>query len=676
MKKRLTKLNLYSKHFDNKESPLNFQEKKTAFILKLILSGAFYDQIFAPKFDDFQSVENDINDLSNNKKYLYTLIFRELKDYNYQELIEVLEKMIDPGKIIEKKYERDFELLTIKLSDIESVRKILFVITPSIKRNNEIPLITYIKKKENNEEEKKVFIKLTKAPEYTYTLSFYDVNKGGEIDINKDSINLSYIIPNYEELIKTNFVTDSYVNRSANYFRKYARYTSVLPKSKMLDKFMALIFGPKYEMVAEEINKGNNNNNSKEKKYSHYIGFQSFEFDNYYGSNLGNFDDDDNNQNMMKTNFVKLNYLITNYHLKKINQIRYMINRMICFRFESTNENGILSEKEFEEIKKEYDRKTNDILKEIKLLIDCDKIKYINDKRYEMLYDYIQNYNNKNKNKYINDEVDKMEEESEDEEGENNMVYNGYINEINEIKSKINDNDFLQIQEPLMIQDEFFYNEIKIQKKIIKEKLIKNIYNDYVKILNDKKSLISNSEAWLCCPNCFQDICAIKKNYPKQTNKNIGEYIIQGSFINNSFKLVEEGKYYKNKEKFLKNLENIGFKKGENYQDLFCCAKEETIIGYVNKEERFIFGKSGLCVRYPNLTIDKVDEKEFENGFENVLKKVEEIIKYKETDEFKKSLECKLCDFVVEKKVGEFKKHLHDKFHKGNMEELKKEFLC
>ena len=672
LKKRLTKLNLYSKHFDTKECVLNFQDKKTAFILKLILSGAFYDQIFEPKYDDFQSVENDINVENGEQRYLYTLTFRELKEDNYKELIEMIECMIKPGEIKEKKYEKDFELLTIKLSDTESVRKILFVITPSLRRNYELPVLAYIPKKENDNEQRKIYIKLTRAPEYTYSLSFYDVNKGGEIDINKDSINLSYIIPNYEELQKTNFVTDSYVNKSGNYLRKYARYTSVLPKSKMFEKFMALIFGPKYEMVAEEINQENNNIKPKDKKYSHYIGFQNYEFNNYYGSDLGNFNDYDEDNNMMKTNLVKFNYLITNFHLKKINEIRLMINRMICFRFESADEEGKLSKEEFEEIKKEYDIKTNDILKEIKDLIDCHKIKYINDKRYEMLYDYIQNY--KNGHRFKNNE-ENMEEESEDEECENINVYNGYINEINEIKSKIKDNDFLQIQEPLMIQDEFFNNNLKIQKKILKEKRIKNIYYDYSQILNDMKSLISNTEAWLCCPNCFQDICAIKQNTPRQTNANIGEYIIQGSFINNSFKLIEEGKNYKNKEAFEKKLEEINFKKGKNYENLFCCPKEETVIGYVHKDERFIFSKCELCVRYPNLKVEKVEERDFMNNFENIKKKVEEIIKWKESDDFKKSLQCKLCDFVVDKKISEFKKHLHDKFHKKNMEDLKKEFL-
>ena len=666
LKKRLTKLNLYSKFLEINESPLNFKDSKTAFILKIILAGAFYDQIFAPGFNHFQSVENDSKE-GKEQKDLYTLIFREMRDDVYNEFIEILEKMVYPGKIVEKKYEKDFQLLTIQLSDIDSVRKILFVISSQLRRNYEInlPLFTYVTKGENKEE-KKVYIKLKDAPEFTYSLRYYDINKFTEIEINKDSINLSYIIPNYEELHKTCFVTDSYVNKSGNYLRKYARYTSLLPRVKMLEKFITLIFGPQYEMVGEEV-KGEIN---MDKKYTHYIGFQSYEFDNYFGSDLGNFENE--NPNMIKTNFVKINYLITNYHLKMINEIRYKINQMINFRFEASNENEILGKKEFEEIKKEYDKRTNDILKDIKKLIDCEKIKYINDKRYEMLYDYIQNYNRKHK---IAIEENKMDEESDDED-KNFVPYTGYINEINEIKSKIKDDDFLQIQEPLMIQDEFYNNKAKIQKKIEKEKRIKNIYYEYSKILNDMKSKITSTEAWLVCPNCFQDINGIKKNYPRQTNKQLGEYIIQGSFINSSFKVVENNKEYKNKEQFEKILEEMNFVKGKHYQDLFCCPNGETIIGYVRNKEKYIFKKSNLCVRYPDLKVEKVKESEYVNCFENILKKVEEIIKFKETDEFRKSLECKLCDFTVEKKVGEFKRHLSIKFHNENMEELKKEFLC
>ena len=141
-------------------------------------------------------------------------------------------------------------------------------------------------------------------------------------------------------------------------------------------------------------------------------------------------------------------------------------------RSDSENRKNIRSSRRRKHTKiyrKSQDKKTNDILKEIKKLLDFEKIKYINDKRYEMLYDYIQNYNRNHKYWVDNNMI---EEEKEDFD-ENNNAYNGYINEIYEIKSKIKDDDFLQIQEPLMIQDEFYNNNIKIQKKIAKNKNLK-----------------------------------------------------------------------------------------------------------------------------------------------------------------------------------------------------------
>ena len=619
-------------------------------------------------------MENDIKEKNEGKeqKYLYTLMFKYMQEDNWNEICEIFETAINPGKIVEKKYEKDCEMLTIKLSDIESVRKILFITAPSLKRNNEIPLYTYITKNNNNEEKKK-FIKISKEPEYIYSINFYDTIKGSNIEIDKDSINLTYIIKDYQELQKTLFVTDSYVNKGAMNNRKFARYTSLLPRIKMLDKLIMLIFGPKYQMVGEELN--NMNIIKENKKYSHYIGFQSSEFDFFFGSDIGNFyeNNEPNEENMITTNLVKFNYLITNFHLQQINEIRYMIDQMIDFKFEPSDENEILSQNEFDEIKKKYNEKTNQILKAIKKLVDCDKIKFINEKKYESLYDYIQNYKRNSKFDF-NDKKDMDIEENENDD--NNNEYTGYINEINEIKSKIKENDFLQIQEPLRIQDEFFINDAKIQKKIAKEKRIINLYNDYNKILCDMKSLISSTDAWLVCPYCLRDICWVKNNSPKSTNIDIGEYVVQGSFIKSELKIIEKNNNYSNKEDFEKNLKSIiGLTPGFQYDNLFTCPGGETILGYIRKDERYIYCKSELIVRYPNLKVEKVEENDYLNKFKNIIKKVEEIIKWKESDDFKKHLCCKLCEFNVDKKVNEFKKHLNDKYHKQFMEELKQEFL-
>ena len=703
LKKRLITIGMYSKLFEPKGEdlkPVNFKDKKTVFILKIILAGTFYNQIFAPEYDNFQAVDNDINrfdNSSNEKKQdeLYTIrIYNIEKDEN-QKLIEIFEAII-PGKIILKDYDESTEQLTIKFSDIESIRKILFITSAALRRNSEIPILKYIKKeeKESNESinrniiyDNTVLIKLGKEPDYLYNVHYYDIYIGGEIFLDKDSINLTYIVENYEILKKTKFVTDSYINKNGNTIKKYARFTSLLPKVQMFDKYMMLIFGPKFEMIASRINNNNNNNNDV---YSHYIGFQTYEF---LGPNYFDYDSEFKNskKKYVKSNFVKLDYLFTNFHLKEINEVRQMINEMINFRFISNNKNGELCKEEFDELKSKYLKKSNDILLKIKNLLDGIKLKYINDKRYDELFNYIQQYNRKNKiMNNINDNNEIKEENKEKEEHKKDAPYMAYINEIKELKKKVEEKDFLQLHEPLIILGEFFFNTSEQQKMINREKKISEIYNDYQKILDRMKSLIYSKEAWLCCPKCFKDICSIKPDLPRETNRSIGEHIIEGAFINSTLKSIQENKDKINKEdieNFQKNLKENHIK----YEDLFCCPSGDNIIGYFKKTynknnnnynrnneikyERYIYYKSNLYVKYPDLNIDKVDKEEYKDGFRKINQKVKQIMIYKESEEFKRQICCKLCGFMVEKKTTEFKNHLNSKMHREKMEELKKEFL-
>ena len=57
-------------------------------------------------------------------------------------------------------------------------------------------------------------------------------------------------------------------------------------------------------------------------------------------------------QRIIKNNFIKLDYLITNYHLLIINEIRNMINEMIEPKFFLNDE-----EKDEEKNKKEFEEK-------------------------------------------------------------------------------------------------------------------------------------------------------------------------------------------------------------------------------------------------------------------------------------------------------------------------------
>jgi hypothetical protein len=358
----------------------------------------------------------------------------------------------------------------IKFSDIESVRKILFITSSCLRRNNEIPLFKYIEDSNginsNYSENKTVYIKLGKEPDYLYRLHFYDLYVGGQIYLDKDSVNLTYIIPNYEELKKTNFVTDSYNNKGGVSTKKNARYTSLLPRVKMFDKIIMLIFGPKFEMIATKIENSD--------KYSQYIGFQSFE---YTGPNYFDYDLDNDNRprnRIVKTNFIKLDYLITNYHLLTINEIRNMINEMIEPKFFLNDEekDEEKNKKEFEEKKDLYSAKADQILTKIKKLVDEPKIKYISEKIYIKLSKYIDDFKRKfkkpkygnNQDQNVKEEVklknsDSEEDDIEMEEQKNDKIYYGYINEIKKMKKK--EEDFLQFHQPLEIVEDIIKVKLK-----------------------------------------------------------------------------------------------------------------------------------------------------------------------------------------------------------------------
>ena len=684
LKKRLSLKGFYSKYFE--EKPLNFVDKRSAFILKIILAGTFYNQMFAPEYDDFIGVQNDINKTSNGQKKeeLYTIRISNISLEEKDKLIEIFEAIIKPGKIENVVYDEYSEIIMIKFSDIDSVRKILFITSSCLRRNNEIPLFKYIEDSNginsNYSENKTVYIKLGKEPDYLYSLHFYDLYIGGQIYLDKDSINLTYIIPNYEELRKTNFVTDSYNNKSGVSTKKNARYTSLLPRVKMFDKTIMLIFGPKFEMIASKIENSD--------KYSQYIGFQSFEYTgpNYFDYDLDN--DKPPRNRIVKTNFIKLDYLITNYHLLIINEIRNMFNEMIEPKFFLNDEekDEEKNKKEFEEKKELYSKKADLILTKIKKLVDEPKIKYISEKIYIKLNKYIDEFKRKFKkpkngssqvqhakeeDKPKNEDSEDDDVEMEDQKDEN--IYLGYINEMKKLKNK--DEDFLQFHQPLEIVEEYYHNQIKRKKLLNNEKKLSKIYDEYNEVLNRIKSLAFNKEAWLCCPNCDAEICAIKEGSPKMTErKNIGEHIIEGAWITSSLKSFTE-----NKDK-IKNEQLEEFKQSLkinkiNYDDLFCCPSGESIIGYIYKDTRYIFCCSKLFVKYPDLNIGIINEEDYKNDFKNIHQKVKQILVEKETDEFKKMICCKLCGFTVEKDLKEFKDHLNKKEHKEKMEELKKEFL-
>ena len=744
LKKRLTKFKLYSTYLESYKDPtktINFRQNEDTFLLKVILAGTFYNQIFSPEYDDTRNIEDDI--LTNQKapaqdkqNELRTIRIMDITEENAKKLINIIDAMIKPDVITEECYDDCSAIYRIEFNTIESVKKILFVTSAAIRRNKEIPVFHYIK--DNNistnkanslgaENDNCVNIKLLKEPEYYYRVHYHDEYMNENVYPDKDSINLIQIIPNLEKLKLCKLVTDSYNNKSGNSLKKFARYTSVLPPLENFDKLMMLIFAPQYKMVGYH--------HKKTDKILKYIGFKSYELTGLKGFSGVDFNNEDFSYE--RALFIKLDYLITNYHLSIIDEIRVLLNEMMKFKFISKNEinnkeidnnlsqNNLrliieeeenLSQGEFDELYKEYKMKAKKIIEKIHLITEEKKVRNISDEKYQELFDYINEVKSSNPkfyqiqrenrkkeilekrkkkimtleeanldldDSYDEDELD-LSQNNENEPEEIPQEFNGYINEINELKKKVQEDDFLQLHEPLKIQGEYIYTNNKVQKELFtREKKIKNLYNEVILDLRRMKSLAFSSEPWLLCANCYHEITSIKKGNPELSNSKIGEYKING-WINENLKLVFSKKN-RNKErqksplyteqeklKFIQNLNDLNIE----YDNLFTCPSSKHIIGYVRKNERFIYFGSELAVKYPDLTYEKISDKNvYLNDFNAIHQKVERILEEKKSEEFKKKIFCKLCHFNVRDNINEFREHLKDKSHEERLKELRKEFI-
>ena len=197
------------------------------------------------------------------------------------------------------------------------------------------------------------------------------------------------------------------------------------------------------------------------------------------------------------------------------------------------------------------------------------------------------------------------------------------------------------------------------------------------------ESLAFSTEPWLVCTNCCQEITAIKRGNPLMTNQEIREHKIIGPWINESLKLVfkknknkerKKAPLYDEEEKnrFVAKLNELKI----DYDNLFTCPSNKHIIGYARKGERFIYFGSDLTVKYPDLVYDKISDKDvFINDFEKIHQRVEMILMEKKSDDFKKKIFCKLCNFNVRNDLKEFKDHLKDKLHEERLKDLRKEFI-
>jgi len=99
LKKRLSKFNIYNTHFESYIDPtksINFQDDDNVLILKIILAGTFYNQIFVPEYSNTRNIENYILDKKNSEKQPE---LRTIRLFDYSELAP-FEKVISDPTII------------------------------------------------------------------------------------------------------------------------------------------------------------------------------------------------------------------------------------------------------------------------------------------------------------------------------------------------------------------------------------------------------------------------------------------------------------------------------------------------------------------------------------------------------------------------------------------------
>ena len=190
--------------------------------------------------------------------------------------------------------------------------------------------------------------------------------------------------------------------------------------------------------------------------------------------------------------------------------------------------------------------------------------------------------------------------------------------------------------------------------------------------ISEKRGILSNIKSKIIIKEIFKNIKEIKllkiirhnkklhsqlnKDMPVMTRADIGEHKIEKSWLYDNLKEIYKIKKNVSKKKryeideedinkFVKKLKENNIE----YDNLCCCLNKKHVIGYSLNGENFIYFGSELGVKYADLTYEKIEKKEsFLNDFDEFKKKSEKIIEYKNTNEFKKKIVCKLCNFSVQ----------------------------
>ena len=716
IKRRLIKFGIYTFNLElyKNQKLINLKDNEKVLIFKIILAGTFYNQIYLPEYENTKIIDNSKDDL--NLKKFRTLTMKNMTIDKALKIKEIFNEMIKPDIIVEMKKD-ETNKIQIEFNCTEALKKILFITASNNKKNEELSNIFlnndfHFNNKSNQNEIKDInkditLIQLNKDFEYDYRLQYFDECKKYNIIQNKDSINSIQIITKEEELKLCKLVTDNFqckLNKN-NSLNKYSRFSSVLPYIVNFDKLIMLIFGPKYEMICEKDNITGNN--------LRYKGFQRFEVDG-----IKTF----TNEIKIEDNFVEGNndkitfdYLITNCHLNIINEIRIMINKIMGINFlkkinknekennkeDKYNFTNEASREEFNELYLNYKNNTNKIIEKIKFLLNLPKLKYISYEKYDELLKYInqvklkskriQNITNKNestlsvKNNFsvLTDNSNTNNEYYIKDESnyKSKTISNNYKKTFNKLKIEVKSDDFLQLHEPCELKEDINFTDKNVINELqLRNNKIHNIYKDYTYILSKIYDLSITNTCYLVCSHCHGEISILDEKLPIINAPLIGEHKVEKQWVNdnlNEIYIIEKNKLVKKYDIEDTKIEEFKYKLNEykiEYDNLLCCISKQHIIGYTRKNENFIFFGCDIGIKYPDLSFELINNKEnFMNSFIEYKEKSKRIIEYKNSDEFKESIICKLCNFKVKKDLIEFSRHIKSNEHKNKLNELRKD---
>ena len=643
IKLRLIKLNVYTKNEINEENleiPSKLRKIPNYDILKYILYGAFYKNLFIAEYENPHELNQSFFKQGENINPNEVLRFPINNDNNISEgLYKSI--FINEGLFSTKscnlctpiKTAQGTRQLLVHYKNMQETKLILRV----FKFLNLNPLGGYYYQSNYNKE--KIFIE---KPECSSLLKYrHYFKERQEIYLDPGSINYMNIEPRDKERQKMVFFCDSFFQNNC---KLRTCFSSLLPKKPMIADFMYLIFAPCVTFIS---------NKAKDR----YIGYKVGEH-----------------------NYI-FKYSFSGYDICEINIIRGMLSKQIEV------DRGDIQVNNYNE----------GVYKKIENLLNKDRFKTFDNVIWDNLIenykpslqivDYMRNYHSLKKIIKTKFQPQYFEDPSIFQTEQESLLINKKINK----KNKKNEIHFLPSLKVLDIMEDYRYytddvtSLIEIDRKMLL--LLRDRYTEEIKNLTED---LSNIEPKLICSKCYD----IKKEKIKLgisplycKNKDLCPFASLEELKSGLFLITAWPPNFDiipfTKEKFKTKEEEIREMMGNNYENninkihsLLCCKKEQHIIGFTKKPNNseikdfysYCCPSSPILIAFYPTKVVKPFKKEWIKAFKHYndhLTLHTPLIKNPQYDigkiyndnmeivinEFKKRTRCILCNFFATEEI-------------------------